>query len=66
MAGLKARELRRLEKELSDIKELSADSLFNAETVDDDLTHWKGSLTGPEGTPYEGGRFSLDIVIPAD
>lgn len=27
------------------------------------LFHWHGTLYGPEGTPYEGGKFLLDIVI---
>ena len=63
---MRPRELKRLEKEISDIKLLSADSLINAETVDGDLTHWRGSLLGPEGTPYEGGKFLLDIAVPSD
>lgn len=28
------------------------------------LFHWNGSVFGPEGTPYEGGVFRIDIVIP--
>ena len=66
MAGLKARELKRLEKELSDVKSLSKDSSISAETVGDNLTHWEGVITGPGGTPYEGGRFKLEIKVPAD
>jgi len=42
------------------------DSPVNASLVGDDLTHWKGSLSGPEGTPYEGGTFVVDIVLPDD
>lgn len=26
--------------------------------------HLKGSIIGPEGTPYENGTFEVDIVIP--
>lgn len=32
--------------------------------VNDSFTHWKGRLQGPDGTPYAGGIFIVDIVIP--
>jgi ubiquitin-conjugating enzyme (huntingtin interacting protein 2) len=63
--GLRARELKRLEKELEDVKALGAESSVSAEAVED-LTHWKGYLEGPTGTPYHGGHFVLDISIPAE
>ncbi|RPA93091.1 ubiquitin-conjugating enzyme [Choiromyces venosus 120613-1] len=31
---------------------------------EDDLFHWNAVLKGPEGTPYEGGRWKIDIRIP--
>ena len=34
--------------------------------VDDNIMHWRGWLKGPPATPYEGGRFYVDIKIPAD
>lgn len=34
------------------------------EPVDGNLFHWNGSLKGPEGTPYEHGRFRIDVVVP--
>lgn len=30
-----------------------------------DLSHLEGTITGPDGTPYEGGVFKIDIVIPS-
>lgn len=30
------------------------------------LMHWKGTLKGPTGTPYEGGIFKIDIQLPPD
>lgn len=64
--AIRPRELKRLEKELQDIRALSTDSTVTADSVDGDLTHWKGCMRGPEGTPYSGGRFSIDVEIPAD
>jgi ubiquitin-conjugating enzyme E2 D/E len=33
---------------------------------DDDMLHWTGSMMGPEGSPYQGGIFEIDIVIPCE
>ena len=33
---------------------------------DDDMFEWRGILLGPEGSPYEGGVFMVDVKIPAD
>eukprot|EP00403_Amphidinium_massartii_P037101 CAMPEP_0178448478 /NCGR_PEP_ID=MMETSP0689_2-20121128/42011_1 /TAXON_ID=160604 /ORGANISM="Amphidinium massartii, Strain CS-259" /LENGTH=203 /DNA_ID=CAMNT_0020073677 /DNA_START=55 /DNA_END=664 /DNA_ORIENTATION=- len=65
--GIRPRELKRLEKELQDIRALSEqNSSVSADSAGGDLTHWKGYLKGPEATPYEGGFFVIDIEIPAD
>ena len=32
----------------------------------DDLTHFKGIFNGPPDTPYEGGRYIVDIKIPSE
>ncbi|KAK7045768.1 geranylgeranyl pyrophosphate synthetase [Paramarasmius palmivorus] len=39
-------------------------SNITLDLVDNSPFHLKGSFTGPEGTPYEGGHFEVDIVIP--
>lgn len=64
--SLRPRELKRLEKELQDIRALAKDSSVSADAVENNLTHWKGHLKGPEGTPYVGGSYYIDIQIPAD
>ena len=30
------------------------------------MLHWKGEIKGPQGTPYEAGKFIIDITLPAD
>lgn len=32
--------------------------------IDDQLTHLSASIVGPPGSPYEGGKFFLHIVVP--
>lgn len=39
---------------------------MSAELVGDSFTHWKGRIRGPDGTPYAGGTFVVDIQIPAN
>ena len=29
------------------------------------IKHWKGYIVGPEGTPYDGGIFRVDIKLPS-
>ncbi len=33
---------------------------------DDNVYKWTGSIIGPEGSPYAGGVFWLDIEFPVD
>lgn len=32
--------------------------------IDDQLTHLSASIVGPPGSPYEGGKFFLYLVVP--
>ena len=34
--------------------------------TDDDMYKWQGYIAGPEGTPYAGGVFFLNIEFPND
>lgn len=57
--------IRRITKELADIHKDST-SQVSAEPVegDSDMTHIRGAFLGPQGTPYEGGVYKVDIKIP--
>lgn len=60
--------LRRVAKELADIQADASISHITAQPSDanSDLTHLKASITGPPGTPYEGGKFIVDVKIPTE
>lgn len=50
----------RIQQELKDLQENSVQNC-SAGPVNDNITHWKATIFGPDGTPYEGGIFELDI-----
>lgn len=55
---------RRILRELDDMAKDKASGM-QATVVDaSDLTHLEGSFLGPPGTPYEGGRYLIDITLP--
>ena len=52
---------------VQELKECGKDSVVKVSLINEsDLLHWKGHIKGPEGTPYEGGMFTIDITLPAD
>jgi ubiquitin-conjugating enzyme E2 D len=55
----------RLQKELEDLIKCPPTNC-SAGTIDNDLYHWRATIIGPEGTPYYGGVFDLDIYFPAN
>jgi len=55
--------LRRVNKEIADCKNDKTSNIM-IELIDESPFHLKGSFPGPEGTPYQGGHFEVDIVIP--
>ena len=54
---------KRLSKELDDMAQ-SPELLCTAGPVGDDLFVWQASLTGPPDSPYDGGRFLLELCFP--
>lgn len=61
MAGLNTKRIR---KELIECGKEQETSGITAEPVGGSLSHLTGTLKGPEGTPYEGGVFVVDIHVP--
>ncbi|XP_059614415.1 uncharacterized protein LOC132260371 [Phlebotomus argentipes] len=55
--------MKRLRSEIMCLKTGAADGI-DAVPLDNQLSHWQGSILGPPGSPYEGGKFFLYIVIP--
>ena len=66
----------RVDKEIATICQPDSTSGVIAQVAPDDnragipghplgWRHLIGSITGPEGTPYEGGVFDVDIWIPS-
>ncbi|CAK5270408.1 unnamed protein product [Mycena citricolor] len=55
--------LRRVNKEITDCKNDKVSGI-RIDLVDSSPFHLRGAFPGPEGTPYEGGTFEVDIVIP--
>jgi ubiquitin-protein ligase len=54
----------RLLKELKEVSKDDTSGIKAAPVTEGNLRHLKGTIPGPSGTPYEGGVFEIDIVIP--
>ncbi|EKX42637.1 hypothetical protein GUITHDRAFT_39945, partial [Guillardia theta CCMP2712] len=37
-----------------------------AQPKGENIYEWEGFVNGPEGTPYEGGRFKFEMKFPAE
>lgn len=55
---------RRILKELQDINKENEGNITASPVNEDNIFKWSASITGPEGSPYEGGIFNLEINLP--
>lgn len=57
---------KRILKEIQAVKEDPEAHIELKFVNESDIHHMKGSFIGPRGTPYEGGKFVVDIMIPVE
>lgn len=55
----------RLNKELEKLRGESPENI-SVEVVDENIFHWRAIIQGPKDTPYENGRFVVDIKFPSE
>ena len=57
--------MRRLSHEFKQLRTIP-DVVADASLLDDELMHWEVTLIGPPGTPYQNGKFKLEIFFTSD
>jgi len=56
---------RRLQKDLKELEDQEVPIVgVSARPLSNSIYTWHGNLRGPEGTPFEGGVFHIEIVFP--
>ena len=57
--------MKRIQRE---IKDLQTENLggMTLQPSEDNVFNWRASIPGPEGSPYEGGVFRLNIDLLPD
>ena len=56
----------RIQREFKEVikSEEVANNTIKLDLIDESYSKLKGQISGPPDTPYEGGNFDLDILIP--
>nr|AGN29610.1 ubiquitin-conjugating enzyme E2- 22kDa-like protein [Acartia pacifica] len=63
MSNIAQQRIQREFREVVKSKEI-AESGVHLELIKDDLTELAGTIAGPPDTPYQGGKYKLEIKIP--
>ena len=57
---------KRILREFADLQKEPVSGCSAGPVDESDIYHWSGVIIGPEGSPYAGGFFQLDIQFPVD
>ncbi|KAI5119544.1 hypothetical protein M0805_008530 [Coniferiporia weirii] len=57
--------MKRINHEIADLQKEDMGGM-SLEPTEDNVFHWKASIPGPEGSPYEGGLFRLTFELGTD
>jgi len=58
--------LKRIKKELEEMQKNPPENCSAGLISETNLFHWRATIIGPEGSPYHGGIFYLNIQMPTD
>lgn len=58
--------LRRINREISDLKKEDLGDISVGPVSNDDPFLWRARIPGPEGSVYEGGVFNVEIMLNHD
>ncbi|KAF9437438.1 hypothetical protein BGZ76_000701 [Entomortierella beljakovae] len=58
--------LRRLQAELGDLAKNPVDNVTVGPSDDSNILLWKGSINGPNNSPYKGGIFKIELQFNTD
>jgi ubiquitin-protein ligase len=61
--GIEKIRSKRIQKELVEIMKDPPMNCSASPVSDEDMNNWQATIVGPEGTPYQGGVFILDIKL---
>jgi len=49
-----------------ELKDLESSGEFDVRNIDEDFNVFRATITGPDGSPYAGGKFILELQIPQE